>query len=307
MSTGKREKPMKAKRFAKLMGLVCAMLIVAVPAQAFYNPSTGRWLSRDPIGEKGGVNLNGISQSDVVNGFDLLGLDGRSTVRAKLFEAYLRLKISKTASSTDFHRAVLKLYGLANTQIVKYGSVGEGNGALYYPDSDTLVIGSDLVGTDTLIHEMTHSYNDVVLKIADEDRMDEGMGYAMQSFWQAALSLAANEKKIRDLGCDYRTVKGLWQNFWGSYGTIPNAVGWGTGATTGVFGKTFPIDASDLGNLKTHFGVSLSCKKVAEVFNEILQDHRCCFRVICSGATEPCGDDCAGQISPGVLLDPLFH
>jgi RHS repeat-associated protein len=26
----------------------------------YYNPGTGRWLSRDPIGEKGGLNLYGF-------------------------------------------------------------------------------------------------------------------------------------------------------------------------------------------------------------------------------------------------------
>jgi RHS repeat-associated protein len=26
----------------------------------YYDPSTGRWPSRDPIGEKGGVNLYGM-------------------------------------------------------------------------------------------------------------------------------------------------------------------------------------------------------------------------------------------------------
>ena len=37
--------------------LCCAMwllLVSALPVHAFYNPSTGRWLSRDPIGEQGG-------------------------------------------------------------------------------------------------------------------------------------------------------------------------------------------------------------------------------------------------------------
>ena len=43
-------------------------------AQAFYNPSTGRWLSCDPIGEKSAVNLNGFVGNNAVNSSDLLGL-----------------------------------------------------------------------------------------------------------------------------------------------------------------------------------------------------------------------------------------
>lgn len=33
------------------------LLVLPQSSHAFYNPSTGRWLNRDPIGEKGGRNL----------------------------------------------------------------------------------------------------------------------------------------------------------------------------------------------------------------------------------------------------------
>jgi uncharacterized protein RhaS with RHS repeats len=42
--------------------------------QAFYNPSTGRWLSRDPVEEKGGRNLYGFLSNDAVAHVDRLGL-----------------------------------------------------------------------------------------------------------------------------------------------------------------------------------------------------------------------------------------
>lgn len=40
----------------------------------YYNPSTGRWSSRDPIGEAGGINLFGFNHNDGVNRWDLLGM-----------------------------------------------------------------------------------------------------------------------------------------------------------------------------------------------------------------------------------------
>lgn len=49
-------------------------LVAGREAQAFYNPSTGRWLSRDPIGEKGGKNLYGFVQNDANDYWDT---DGR--------------------------------------------------------------------------------------------------------------------------------------------------------------------------------------------------------------------------------------
>ena len=43
-------------------------------ASAFYNPSTGRWLSRDPVEEKASKNLYQFTANDPVSGYDLLGL-----------------------------------------------------------------------------------------------------------------------------------------------------------------------------------------------------------------------------------------
>ena len=40
----------------------------------YYNPSTGRWLSRDPIEENGGVNLYGFVSNDPIGATDNLGL-----------------------------------------------------------------------------------------------------------------------------------------------------------------------------------------------------------------------------------------
>jgi len=40
----------------------------------YYDPLSGRWPSRDPIGERGGVNLYGFVGNDGINSLDLLGL-----------------------------------------------------------------------------------------------------------------------------------------------------------------------------------------------------------------------------------------
>jgi RHS repeat-associated protein len=41
----------------------------------YYNPATGRWLNRDPIEEKGGVNPYGMVRNNPLNLIDRLGLD----------------------------------------------------------------------------------------------------------------------------------------------------------------------------------------------------------------------------------------
>ncbi len=40
----------------------------------FYNPQTGKWLSKDPLQEGGGTNLYAFNTNDSVNAFDYLGL-----------------------------------------------------------------------------------------------------------------------------------------------------------------------------------------------------------------------------------------
>ena len=40
----------------------------------YYDPVTGRWPARDPLGELGGLNLYGFVQNDGVNLWDILGL-----------------------------------------------------------------------------------------------------------------------------------------------------------------------------------------------------------------------------------------
>jgi RHS repeat-associated protein len=44
-----------------------------------YDPNAGRWLSRDPIGERVGLNLYGYCNKDPINNIDPLGLDYTQT------------------------------------------------------------------------------------------------------------------------------------------------------------------------------------------------------------------------------------
>ena len=50
------------------------LLSFAGSAQAFYNPSAGKWISRDPIAEDGGLNLHSFAGNNPMNRVDRLGL-----------------------------------------------------------------------------------------------------------------------------------------------------------------------------------------------------------------------------------------
>ena len=64
---------MRAK-FQTLLIIVPTVLVATQSALAFYNPSTGRWLSRDPIGERGGRNLFAFVSNQPQAACDKLGL-----------------------------------------------------------------------------------------------------------------------------------------------------------------------------------------------------------------------------------------
>lgn len=69
-----------------LLGLLAGCALLPGSALAFYNPSTGRWLSRDPIAEGGGPNLHGFVNNDPANGSDMLGEWNRTVHKWKTAE-----------------------------------------------------------------------------------------------------------------------------------------------------------------------------------------------------------------------------
>jgi RHS repeat-associated protein len=80
----------------------------------YFTPSLGRWLSRDPSEEAGGVNLYAFSGNDLINGVDYLGLwkiktpwqggwtDYTGTVEAECDESLKRLAYLITGHESDW-------------------------------------------------------------------------------------------------------------------------------------------------------------------------------------------------------------
>jgi len=76
---------MKTFVFALTM-LVSASL---QPLLAFYHPSEGRWLNRDPINEVGGINLYGFVRNSPIDKHDVHGLFGNCCNTSQQIEWYL--------------------------------------------------------------------------------------------------------------------------------------------------------------------------------------------------------------------------
>lgn len=65
---------MKTTRLQTTCLLTCLLFLAANPASAFYNASTGRWISRDPVGEPGGLNLYDFAANSALGRVDKDGL-----------------------------------------------------------------------------------------------------------------------------------------------------------------------------------------------------------------------------------------
>ena len=52
----------------------------------YYDPETGRWLNRDPIGERGGLNVYGFVRNNPISFIDILGLCDRTNDISSLYE-----------------------------------------------------------------------------------------------------------------------------------------------------------------------------------------------------------------------------
>lgn len=92
---------MKARQWRLLQGLALTILFtLSYSASAFYDPTIGHWISRDPIEERGGMNLHGIFRNDFVGRYDLFGLC--CEVRSAKLE-----KLGFTYDADGFHWSIV--------------------------------------------------------------------------------------------------------------------------------------------------------------------------------------------------------
>lgn len=138
----------------RLKWLNCLLMLLAgvISAQAFYNPTTGRWLSRDPIEEEGGANPYGHVGNNPVTGVDFLGLFielwyGNHPVLGSLHHSKLWLITDELPLASQSTYAFLR--AASKTQIASSAFIGPCN-------IWAITIGA---GPDKSADELTASFN----------------------------------------------------------------------------------------------------------------------------------------------------
>ncbi len=91
----------------------------------YYNPSTGRWLSRDPIEEDGGVNLYGFCENNGIDSWDFLGQEAYAFYMntSKLSEDH-RLEVGFFRNCAIASAGVLQGYLNSIQEKILFGRLG---------------------------------------------------------------------------------------------------------------------------------------------------------------------------------------
>ena len=82
-------------------------------------PGLSDWLSRDPIGENGGINLYGFVGNDPLNQIDFLGLDQFKVVCEKAADLDRRIKSLRSNTSDQFKRVFMGLQSCILNKLCK--------------------------------------------------------------------------------------------------------------------------------------------------------------------------------------------
>jgi len=86
-----------------------------------YDPELGRWLSRDPISESGGVNTYGYINNNSIGNVDILGLWKKSVITGQSRQIYIR------ESTNDTFDTLAEIVKLESNEASKWAKVEQGN------------------------------------------------------------------------------------------------------------------------------------------------------------------------------------
>ena len=277
-----------------------------------YNPTLGRWLSRDPIEEKGGENVYGLVGNDAVNDYDALGLFPGVPDTSGNFHPIAALAITKlevamrdyeVGKVTGLLGALAKLKGAIPsikrvTIDPKY--VSKGATADYVPLLNWMRLkGSNPDGLD-VTHETVHAYNKLVSGLSNNDRVDEGMAYTTEQTYTALSKFKVIEDMLKE-GCESnrQRIAGRWATLWRRYASPGHFPG---GSLNDRKSSPFKLTGKDFANVNTHFGLKFSCGALANAFTQLASKGGCCMFFTCDAYPSS-----PYSVPAGVQIDAAFE
>gem|GEM_PF-646300 len=251
----------------------------------YYTASSGRWLSRDPLAEKGGLNLYALL-CNVGIGRDTLGLSDADIVK----------KIITTELELNHGYEIAAQIGALNTFDILLTEINKCTIVLN-SDSDhtsgTTIYFKDIPSAGTALHELSHAYLNWSLS---KLRRDEGVAYGVEEVVAefALPNLRKIEKELKQSPCGkFDKLSRLWWDYWKDFGHV-SGPGY-TGGNYGVFfKKNFKFDAEDFKNLAKIYRLQPNCGIISKTFNSYLEQAGCCFRFTCAASADRQNDIAAG-------------
>ncbi|MBI3418204.1 MAG: hypothetical protein HY043_23180 [Verrucomicrobia bacterium] len=162
----------------------------------FYNPSTGRWPSRDPIHETGGMSLYQIVNNNTINRIDVLGL--------------VLVGIDGTSSAADVHE---KPGGYYNSHVLNFILDYKGVDKKFY------IPGPNIMGTDlgTIV-------DNAFDKICKEVKRDPNQPIFLIGHSRGGAAAIEVANRLKKGGCGCKSVV----NFLGLYDAVNRSTSFNT-------------------------------------------------------------------------------
>ena len=272
-----------------------------------YTPSTGRWKSRDPMGEKSGPNEYAFVENGGIDRTDVYGLDDLDDwgKRHDLLTAAIDRLISEAAAHTflgveGWPEPLAKLRSIIPSIPYVTHSVDFDQPSYLHGQLNMGTDGQDL----TSAHELVHAYNDLKRTGFTKHRDDEGMAYALDAVYEIRSGFSRLESLLTGGNCDSNREKiiSAWQTVWKFNDgprvfTVSYCKSWLRGRADE------PLTSTDFTRIQTVLAAKVNCGKLADAAQVLAGKNGCgCMFFTCE--KDPDGPY---SIPAGVVLDPVFR